>query len=199
MANRNPSSTVLVVAEGWTERIYFTGLRSRKSAVKIVVPKSHPTDALGLVKLCVENMDMKGIDIDQGDMAVCVFDIEGNDAGNLSQALKLAHGSGIMLAMTNPCFELWFLMHFQDVGVAISCQEAHRSLKDHIKGYHKTEDYHDLLGPLRQGAMDRALRTWSEGTEESIPPNPGTTMHIALSEIDGLVQRNHQSRSLGHI
>lgn len=198
MAVRDPSNTVLVVAEGWTERIFFKGLRVRKSIVNIVVPRSHPTDALGLVRLCVERMERKGIDIELGDMAVCAFDIEGNDARNLSQAIRLARGSGILLAMTNPCFELWFLMHFRDVTPAVSCAEVHSCLMDHIDSYCKTDDHRDLLGPLRDQAMDRALRTWSEGNEGSIPSNPGTTMHIVLSKIDGLVQRNSRSRSLGH-
>lgn len=198
IAVRDPSNTVLVVAEGWTERIFFQGLRVRKSTVNIVVPRSHPTDALGLVRLCTEHMKMKDIDIELGDLAICAFDIEGNDARNLSQAIRIARDSGILLAMTNPCFELWFLMHFRDVMPAVSCAEVHRCLKDHIDGYRKTEDYRELLGPLRNRAMDRALRTWGEGNEGSIPSNPGTTMHIVLSKIDGLVQRNARSRSLEH-
>ncbi len=187
-------NTILVVAEGWTERIYFTGLRTRKSTIKIVVPKSHPTDALGLVKSCVEHMKDRGINIEFGDMAICVFDIEENDERNLRQAIRIARRSGIRLAITNPCFELWFLMHFQDVPMAVTCKEAHRFLSDHIKGYHKTKDYRDQLGPLRQGAMNRALESSSEGIEESMPSNPGTTLHIILSEIDLLVQRNYDSQ-----
>lgn len=190
MAEREPSNTILVVAEGTTERNYFAGLRTRKSTVQIVVPKSHPTDALGLVKLCVGQMDARGIDIDHGDMAICVFDIEGNDVTNLSRAIKLAHRSGVLLAMTNPCFELWLLMHFRDVMSAAPCAEVHRCLKEHIKKYHKTGIYRDVLDPLRRSALTRAQVTWSEDIKRSIPSNPGTTMHLVLSEIDRLVQRN---------
>ena len=193
-ADRDPANTILVVAEGSTERIYFTGLKARKSTVKIVVPRSHPTDALGLVRLCVEHMEMKDIDIDHGDMAICAFDIEGNDERNLSKAIRMARQSGVLLAMTNPCFELWFLMHFRDVLPSVSCAEVHRCLKDHIKNYNKTDNYRDLLDPLRMSAMNRARETWGEGIERSIPSNPGTTMHIALSEIDRLIQRNSRSR-----
>lgn len=198
MENRDPSNTILVVAEGWTERIYFKGLRSWKSTVKIVVPNSRPTDALGLVNVCLEHMKLQGIDIDHGDMAICVFDIDGNDSKNLTQAIRLAREFRISLAMTNPCFELWFLLHFQDATPAVSCAEVHRRLKGHIEGYCKTENYHGILGPLRGQAMDRALRTWSDTEEGAIPSNPGTTMHVVISGIDDLVQRNIHTRSLEH-
>lgn len=198
MESRDPSNTILVVAEGWTERIYFKGLRSWKSTVKIVVPSSRPTDALGLVNVCLEHMKLQGIDIEHGDMAICVFDIDGNDLRNLSQAIRLARESRISLAMTNPCFELWFLLHFQDATPAVSCAEVHRRLKGHIEGYCKTENYHGILGPLRSRAMDRALRTGKDLVEGVIPPNPGTTMHVVMSEIDDLVQRNSQRRSLAY-
>ena len=189
-AIRDPSNTILVLAEGSTERIYFTGLRTRKSTVKIVVPSSRPTDALGLVRICAEHMKMKGIDVDQGDMAICVFDVAGNDERNLTQAIRMARRSGILLALTNPCFELWYLMHFRDVTTPLSCAEVHRCLKAHIKNYKKTETYRDLLDPLRIGAINRAREAWSEGIERSIPSNPGTNMHIVLSELDQLIQRN---------
>jgi len=157
------------------------------------VPRSHPTDALGLVKLCVGQMGARGIDIGQGDMAICVFDIEGNDASNLSRAIKLARQSGVLLAMTDPCFERWFLVHFQDVMASVPCAEVHQSLKDHIDNYHKTGVYHDTLDPLRRCAMTRAQGTRSEDNKSSIPSNPGTTMNLVLSEIEQLVQHNSSS------
>lgn len=42
----------------------------------------------------------------------CVFDID--EHPYVDQALQLAASSQISIAVTNPCIELWFLLHFQD-------------------------------------------------------------------------------------
>jgi hypothetical protein len=44
----------------------------------------------------------------------CVLDVEGADkAPPLAQARKLAREEGIQLCLSNPCFEVWLLMHFR--------------------------------------------------------------------------------------
>ncbi|MBN1110111.1 MAG: RloB domain-containing protein [Methanomassiliicoccales archaeon] len=184
-------NTVLVVAEGHTERIYFQGLRTRNSTVRIITPSSRPTDPFRLVKLCIEQIGMQGIDIDNGDLAVCAFDIEGNDGRNLARAIKRASESKIFLAMTNPCFELWLLFHFTDVSSSVTCKEVNERLKKFIPGYSKTVDYKDLLGPQRKIAMERADHHCSHGERHKMRPfNPGTSMHLVLQRVDALIERN---------
>ena len=42
----------------------------------------------------------------------CVFDTD--EHPNLPQALAQAASSGILTAVSNPCFELWLVLHVQD-------------------------------------------------------------------------------------
>ena len=42
----------------------------------------------------------------------CVFDTDQHP--NLAQAINEAGQSGIEVAVSNPCFELWFVLHVQD-------------------------------------------------------------------------------------
>jgi hypothetical protein len=49
---------------------------------------------------------------DAYDQYWCVFDID--EHPHVDQALQLAVSSQISIAVSNPCIELWFLLHFQD-------------------------------------------------------------------------------------
>lgn len=49
---------------------------------------------------------------DAYDQYWCVFDVD--EHPYVDQALQLAASSQISIAVTNPCIELWFLLHFRD-------------------------------------------------------------------------------------
>lgn len=52
---------------------------------------------------------------DEVDECWCVFDVEWpKNHPDLSQAVQLANDHGIHLAISNPCFELWLILHFED-------------------------------------------------------------------------------------
>lgn len=194
ISTRTPRNTVLVIAEGHTERIYFRGLRQWKSSVKIDAPNSRPTDALNLVKFCIGQMDARDIDVEGGDLAICVFDIEGNAESNLKRALKLASENRINIAMTNPCFELWYYLHFSDITRQVTSKDVQDKLAKYIPDYSKTKDYCQLLESNRPNALLRAEKLSgprsSDRNDVKIPANPGTSMHITIHRIEELVKRN---------
>jgi len=192
--NRCPRNVVVVVTEGRTEKIYFNGLKQRSCNVEIKTPGTSPTDAINLVKFCVRQIEENGLDLDEGDAAICVFDIEGNPAANLKKAMKLANENGITLAVTNPCFELWYLLHFIKVDHKVTCGDAQTLLKRFIKGYNKTTDYRGVLGPKHAPAMRNADDLWEHhGLGDKVQPsqpNPSTSVHLAVRAIEALIKRN---------
>jgi hypothetical protein len=54
----------------------------------------------------------------------CVFDVD--EHPYLDRALEVAHTSGISIALSNPCLELWFLLHFEDQWAEIHRHDAQR-------------------------------------------------------------------------
>lgn len=54
----------------------------------------------------------------------CVFDVD--EHPNIDRALDLAAANGISVAVTNPCIEMWFLLHFQDWRAMIDRGDAQR-------------------------------------------------------------------------
>ena len=57
----------------------------------------------------------------------CVFDVEWprNHPG-LQDAVEQARQSGVELAISNPCFELWLVLHFQDHSAWLDNDPARR-------------------------------------------------------------------------
>ncbi|WP_428115631.1 RloB family protein [Candidatus Poriferisodalis sp.] len=58
----------------------------------------------------------------------CVFDID--EHPNLPQALNEARQSDIYVALSNPCFELWLLLHLEDQTAHIDRHHAQRRAED---------------------------------------------------------------------
>lgn len=196
--NRRPRNRVLVVTEGTTEKQYFSGLKERRCNVAILVPGSSFTDAENLVRFCVKQIDHYEIDPNDGDLAICVFDIDNNTYQNLRSAAEIAHEHQITLAVSNPCFELWMAMHFTDVNRCLTAKELSSLVGRYIKGYSKSGNYNGVLSPLRDKASKRADLLWCmiNLKDNSITeiPNPGTNVHIAIQSIDKLKSMNKTGR-----
>ena len=57
----------------------------------------------------------------------CVFDID--EHANVRTAISNAKDSGIEVAVSNPCVELWLLLHVEDQTAFISRRDAQRQVK----------------------------------------------------------------------
>nr|SBO92551.1 hypothetical protein BN4615_P2065 [Nonomuraea gerenzanensis] len=118
-----------------------------------------------------------------------MFDIEWpKNHPNLKQAIRLAQEHGIRLAISNPCFELWLILHFEDQTAFIGTKEAEsRSRKlDGRSG--KRIDPNQYM-PRRHEAVRRALLLAQRHArhQSSCPDdNPSSAMGELLAAIQGL-------------
>lgn len=58
----------------------------------------------------------------------CVFDRDLHP--NVEEALALAGGHGIGVVLSNPCIELWFILHFEDQTASIHRHDAQHRATD---------------------------------------------------------------------
>lgn len=65
----------------------------------------------------------------------CAFDVDQHP--KIPEARKLADQHRIELAVSNPCFELWLWLHFEDSPGARTTQEMQELLKRHLPDYKK--------------------------------------------------------------
>jgi len=67
----------------------------------------------------------RGVEFDE---IWCVFDVDQH--ANLTQAINEAQQSGISVALSNPCFELWIILHYEDQTAHIDRHNAQRRARD---------------------------------------------------------------------
>lgn len=163
---REPRTRILVLCCGKrTEPQYFNGLvrhvRSPSVAVKIKTGSSDPAGLVAQAKVF--------LDSDNFDQVWCVVDV---DEFDIARAV-MAVGSEpkIRLAVSNTCFELWLLLHFQDhTAFLTNCDKAAKLLRRHVPGYEKSVVFRTYAPGLRD-AIERGRKLG--GTDDD-HPNPST-------------------------
>jgi hypothetical protein len=129
---REERSQVLIVCGGKvTEPAYFTGLKShrRNPAISVTV-KDKGTSPEGVVRHAVKLRESRGYD-----EVWCVVDV---DQFDLDGAVRLARQETVNLAVSNPCFEYWLLLHFEACTTPLSSySEVAAKLTKHLPRYSK--------------------------------------------------------------
>lgn len=127
-------SRILIVTEGTeTEIQYLEGLKQY----------------LGALGATVRGTKMKGIGKDPKRVLAAALDIIERDLGGfeeawlvvdvddhsvLTEALRMAAKAGIPMVVSNPCFEIWLLWHYQDCAAHQSHDQLKAKLAKH--GHH---------------------------------------------------------------
>lgn len=185
-----PKKTILIVCEGkQTEPNYFNALRSalrRKNIRVLIIPGG---ENLVTPIYLVQNLDTERQKLDwdpTNDEAWCVFDIEQvGTHQSLEQALAYARKRNFQLALSNPAFEYWLLLHFERTGRAFTdATEVIHSLAHHIPNYSKSMAVYRLVQEQTEQAIYNAesLRSLHEGNWEDFP-NPSTGVDLLVKKL----------------
>ena len=152
---RSPRRTFVILCEGTvTEPHYLDALKRlpevlEVASVKIEVDK----DRSGAVPLTLVDA---AIEVKKGndeiDEVWCLFDVEAPQPHpNLAQALARARDNGIETAVSNPCFEIWLVLHFDKYSAWLTTDAARRLRREH-DGSTGKEVVGELYMPLRRTA-----------------------------------------------
>jgi len=160
-ASLEPLPRILVVCEGVvTEPQYFDAFKREEEnrLVEVVidneggVPKTLVERAVLRKKMAEQQAIREHDDNLKYDEVWCVFDVDQHP--RLADARQQARDNGIRLAVSNPCFELWLLLHFSDQTAHIERKPAATALGKYIRGY----DKHVPFEVLRFGYIDAVRR-----------------------------------------
>jgi hypothetical protein len=157
---------VLIVCEGSkTEPQYFEEIRqfARIPSADIrVIPSGIGTDPLSVVTFALEQFAALGKSFER---VYAVFDRDDHasyaNAIAKSKSVKATNDERKAVqfdaAVSVPCFELWFLLHFQDVPAYHHRDVIMEKLKVHVPAYDKgKEGMFGLLRPSLENATTRA-------------------------------------------
>jgi hypothetical protein len=144
--NRTPARSVIIVCEGKrTEYDYFEAIRKtlRLPTVTVQVVHSGATDPRSIVRKALELRKEREQEQrwSTEDTAWAVFDGDEHrlhDPANWNDAFQIA-GKKVRLAVSNPCFEFWYLLHYQDQQGYLDRDTARRILKTYLPTYEKKQ------------------------------------------------------------
>lgn len=114
----------------------------------------------------------------------CVFDID--EHVNIPAAIDKAHANDINLAITNPCIELWFILHHQDQFAHIERGRAQSRWKE-LSGCGKnlTAEAIEHLLSAHADATARAVSLDAKHHGDGSPSgsNPSSNLHLLVDRI----------------
>lgn len=176
---KNRKTLILIGCEGKnkTEKNYFTEFNRTQKKYMIKPASGNSTDPKGIVEDTVVSMGK----FEEEDLAFCLFDSDTDKQKQpqIDQAVALAKKNGIEVLLSVPCFEIWFLQHFQYSTGSLTSNQTIDKLKKFIPEYEKSENVFLQLEESMETAVEHAERLERYHNElgvqsKSLERNPST-------------------------
>lgn len=188
-----PKPIILIVCEGSnTEPQYFNGLASLVHNPRVRI---ETVPGVGAPKTIVAEAKRRKLEAEQQarreedeflkyDAVWSVFDRD--DFPDIPDALQMAHANDIRVAFSNPCFELWLLLHFKEQPGMQQRGDIVTLLCNEVSGFDTRKKRIDITH-FQQGCDDairRADRLCSRADDAPLwDRNPYTDVHRLARQI----------------
>jgi len=163
----------LIVTEGTeTEPRYFKAFRTYRTLDIKTIGTGRNT-----IQVVQKAIDLKKHSIkDEYDEIWSVFDRDSFPKDDYMKAIDLAHKNDIKVAVSNECFELWFLLHFNLITTSMSRNSY----------LNKLDNTYDLLKPYQGTAMKYAEKLYDKQNKnsESYYWNPYTSVFELVKKLN---------------
>jgi hypothetical protein len=168
------------MCEGETEKIYFDQFRVSRQVVSVGGGAPYV-----VVRKAKEIAEKAG---EEYDAIWCVFDRDTWVEHDFEAALRAALRAGFQVAYSNPCFELWYLLHFEECfnHSAMSCDACTGKIGTQLKSGYKKNDPRILrkLQIKQQTAIERAKGLLIGYVPHNpATDNPSTKVHELVEQL----------------
>lgn len=170
---REPLLRVLVVCGAEkTEKAYLDGLRDQRRSKSVdvrIVERTRSPDQV--VEYARDHCDYRDFDETWCVVDVDRFETEGR---KITAAGVVAAAAGIRLAVSNPCFEYWLLLHHAYSEAPFpQCDTVAARVRKHVPAYDKTQlRFNDFAAGVEE-AIKRAKQREPSGTAYLTNPSSG--------------------------
>lgn len=191
-AFKDPQPLILVVCEGAvTEPEYLRGFRvacrNPRVEIEVVGGKGAPKTLVEFAKafkLAKQRQAKKEGDENLAyDQVWCVFDIDQHP--NVTEARQMAAANSILLAISNPCIELWLLLHFREQPGMQDRSVLQGMMKQFIPGYTKHVNYADYAAGYGDAARRARQLEKNASADNDAGRNPTTGVWRLTENIRG--------------
>jgi hypothetical protein len=193
VATRPPRKTLVVFCEGEkTEPQYLLALKQQPfikdaAAVDIRVETGRGGAVpLTLVTLATAARAKSAAEEAEVDEFWCVFDVEWpRNHPHLPDAIARAEANDIKLAISNPCFELWLILHYLDHGSWLENSQAVELRRQLDGSTNKSLDAAKYMPRIEDAVRHAAaLDTRHERNRTGFPHNnPSSGMHHPIASV----------------
>jgi len=183
---RDASLVVIASEDKYAVKQYFDFFQSTRIQFKVLATE----DGMSAPEHVLARLDeyMKEFEIGEGDACWLVCDcdhwIKPGHIRNLTLVLQQCRQKRIQIALSNPCFDLWLLIHFagfpQDDN--LTCIEVARRLRVVVGSYDKTKVYNL---PIDDEKVRSAVRRSADNQpcSSDIPDRPQTAIHRIIQDL----------------
>ena len=190
---RKQKSKILIAAEGKnkTEKTYFSNFENGKKPYNITYARGNNTDPLKLVKMLIKEIDNLKLDLQDDDIAYCIFDtdVDPNKNKIIEETIQLAKTHNIKIITSSPCFELWFLLHYEYTTASMNNEDVIKRLKSHYSNYSKNCNIYPVISSKTKIAYDSAKKLEKYQIDnsrniKSVDANPHTDVYQIIDELE---------------
>lgn len=169
---------IIIATEGEkTEKTYFMGVATKFKTSKVHVEVLDRLGSGSDPETCLEvlNKFKRRYNLNKNDELWLVCDVDRWGAKKLSRVSQLCKQKGYYLSVSNPCFELWLLIHFVTLStlddvernkLCSTCVSIEERLRTELGSYNKSnlifEVYSDKIAfaMLEGKKLDNPLEAW---------------------------------------
>jgi len=162
--------TFFVFCEGKTEQLYVNLLKTQ-FRVPIIIDSQIAKNRI--TSKYITNYK-KGRPTHEKDKTFLLYDLDVPEMLEKLQSIK-----STVLLVSNPCIELWFLLHFKEQKSVITCKKCNDELKKQLGNYSKVLIDDKMKVSLIKGQQKAINRA------KKLQPllNPGSTVHLLIEEL----------------
>jgi hypothetical protein len=176
--DRRDTKLFIVATEGKeTEKQYFGMFKSTRIKVEILATTE---DGKSAPEYVLERLDKfkERYDLSKDDMLWLVSDVDRWRDKKLSSVCSQARQKGYNLAISNPCFEVWLTLHFEDINTQEDkdCDEFKKRLRIILGSYNGSNLDISAYKPNTKDAVNRA-KNLHPSSQQDWPPTLGTHVY----------------------
>ncbi len=184
VSNSAARKSIYAVVEGaLTEPDYLNHwFQANRAAVTLEIHSKKGLSPRQMIDVAVDQKRTSDREAKRGhgaayDEVWCVFDVDEHPA--LDEVKTKAHDNGVLLAISNPCIELWFLLHFRDQTGELSRHEAQRLCAGSIgSGKALSSTTCELLAAGHESAVRRALALTAQHRRNGLDAHANPSSNI---------------------
>lgn len=207
-APRDTSIIVIACEDTHAVKQYFSKFRTRRVQYKVLPT----TDCDSSPRAVIDRLNAYRSEYateEHDELWICIDAdhwIRGTHQREFSQVLQECRSKGYGIAISNPCFEVWLLMHFMEVNdrllleligedtssclsddqrASLRCDKFESRLRQEVGGYNKSNVARlPLTASQVLHAIDRA-RHADANADSDVPTCPGTRLYKLLDTLRG--------------